>query len=186
MTELEKLDTYLSSDQAPDNCMQISDFDGFLTGVICSPELIPPSEWLPVIWGSDEVTHKDAHTAAWAIQAIFSRYNDIVECLNSEPAFIEPIFWHAMEGHVIAMDWCEGFMDAYNLYPKVWEELTSTELGKKWMYPIKAHLFDEHGQSLVGAKETEIDALLDRSAKKIPETVPHIFTYWQSKRSDVN
>ena len=77
-------------------------------------------------------------------------------------------------------------MDAYNLRTGAWEDLIATKLGKEWMYPIKAHLIDEHGQSLVGAKETEIDALLDRSAKMIPEVVPHIFTYWQSKRSDVN
>ena len=166
--------------------MQLSDLDGFLTGIICSPELIPPSKWLPVIWGGEQAGQKNATTAEWAIQEVFTRYNEIVDCLNSEPAFIEPIFWHAKEGHVIAMDWCEGFMDAFNLHPSAWEDLITTNLGKKWIYPIKAHLIDEHGQSLVGAKETEIDALLDRSAKKIPEVVPHIFTYWQSKRSDVN
>ena len=108
MTDLEKLDAYLSSDQAPDNCMQLSDLDGFLTGIICSPELIPPSKWLPVIWGGEQAGQKNATTAEWAIQEVFTRYNEIVDCLNSEPAFIEPIFWHAKEGHVIAMDWCEG------------------------------------------------------------------------------
>jgi uncharacterized protein len=166
--------------------MQLSDLDGFLTGVICSPKLIPPSKWLPVIWGSDETMHEDAKTTAWVIQEIFVRYNEIVECLNSEPAFIEPIFWQAKEGHVIAMDWCEGFMDAYELQSDQWNELLQTDLGMDWLHPIMAHLFDEDGQSLVGAKETEIDALLEQSAEKISETVPRIFAYWQSKYGKMN
>ncbi len=51
--DLDRLDSYLSSDDAPENCMMISDLDGFLTGVLCSPDLILPSEWLPVVWGED-------------------------------------------------------------------------------------------------------------------------------------
>jgi hypothetical protein len=28
---------------------------------------------------------------------------------------LEPVFWQSKEGHVIAMDWCEGFMDALHV-----------------------------------------------------------------------
>ena len=77
-------------------------------------------------------------------------------------------------------------MDAYELQSDQWHELLLTDLGMEWMHPIMAHLFDEDGQSLVDAKETEIDALLEQSAKQIPETVPHIFAYWQSKYGSLN
>ena len=52
--DLDALDDYLMSDHAPDNGMGLSDLDGFLTGIVVGPELILPSEWLPVIWGGDE------------------------------------------------------------------------------------------------------------------------------------
>jgi uncharacterized protein len=42
------------SDHVPDDCMDLSDLDGFLTGVVVGPELILPSEWLPVVWGGQE------------------------------------------------------------------------------------------------------------------------------------
>ncbi len=51
MTDLEALDAFLSSEMAPDDSMGLSDLDGFLTGIVCSPDLIPPSEWLPVALG---------------------------------------------------------------------------------------------------------------------------------------
>ncbi len=180
---LDELDAYLTSDDAPDNCMLLSDLDGFLTGILCSPELVRPSEWLPLVWGGPEpdVSDLDKHIAA--IEAVLGRYNEIAAALNSEPPYLEPLFWQAEEGHVIAMDWCEGFMQAVHLRPEAWDELLLTESGREWMFPILAHLFDEDGRSLVGAAETVLDALLDRSAERIPETVPNIFTYWQSKRT---
>ena len=49
--DLDALDDYLMSDHAPDDSMGLSDLDGFLTGLVIGPGLIPPSEWLPVIWG---------------------------------------------------------------------------------------------------------------------------------------
>ena len=111
------------------------------------------------------------------------RYNEIVAALNSKPPFLEPFFWQAKEGHVIAMDWCEGFMDAVALRKAEWDAFVETKRGKGWMRPIVNHLFDENFVSLSGVSERQLDAHLDRAAKKIPQTVPRIFSYWQSKRA---
>ncbi len=42
--DLTALDEYLMSDESPDNCMQLSDLDGFLTAIVVGPKLIQPSE----------------------------------------------------------------------------------------------------------------------------------------------
>lgn len=177
MTDLAALDAFLHSDSSPDDCMQLSDLDGFLTSVICSPVMIMPSEWLPVALGTQQID-----IPVEILELIMQRYNEIVEGLNSEPPVLEPVFWQAKEGHVIAMDWCEGFMDAVSLRKDDWDGLLSTKRGNDWMCPIMSHLFDEEGVSLSGVSERELDAHLDRSAKKIPETVPLIFSFWKSKR----
>jgi len=39
------------------------------------------------------------------IDQIMQRYNEIVAALNHEPSQLEPVFWQAKEGHMIAMDW---------------------------------------------------------------------------------
>ncbi len=38
--DLKALDEYLMSDESPENCMQLSDLDGFLTAIVVGPELI--------------------------------------------------------------------------------------------------------------------------------------------------
>ena len=54
LIDIEALDSYLLSDLSPDECMMLSDLDGFLAGIVVGPELILPSEWLTVIWGGGE------------------------------------------------------------------------------------------------------------------------------------
>ena len=178
MTDLDALSAFLNSDDAPEHCMQLSDLDGFLTGIICSPDLVMPSEWLPIAFGGPE-----AGAPPEIIELVMERYNEIAKALNRKPPVLEPIFWQAKEGHVIAMDWCEGFMDAFALCGDSWDELMRTEQGREWMFPIFAHLFDKDGQSLVGATEEQLDALHDMAAEDIPKAVPHIFTFWQAKRT---
>ena len=183
MVDLDKLGTYLTSEEAPENSMLLSDLDGFLTGILCSPDLIPPSEWLPVVWRNEDFKAVDINKHMWATEAIVERYNEIASCLNSEPPYLEPIFWQAKEGHVIAMDWCEGFMDAVAMRKAEWDAFMATKRGKDWMKPIVDHLFDENFEPLSGVNERQLDAHLDCAAKKIPQTVPRIFAYWQAKRA---
>jgi uncharacterized protein len=183
MVDLEKLDAHLTSEASPEDSLTLSDLDGFLTGILCSPELIPPSEWLPIVWRSEEPNADALDQHIWATQTILERYNEIASFLNSEPPFIEPIFWQAKEGHVIAMDWCEGFAEAYELCQDGWMELLVTPEGQAWMEPVFAHLFDEDGVSLSGASEQELDKVLDEEAEKIPELIPNIFTYWKAQRA---
>lgn len=183
---LEDLDAYLSSEDSPEDCLLLSDLDGFLTGILCAPELIPPSEWLPIVWGSENPKVADADWHMVAIKAVFARYDAIADALNSEPPTLEPVFWQAREGHVIAMDWCEGFMQAVQLRTGKWDELLQTEQGRKWVFPVLAQLFDENGNSMIGVRQEHLDALLDKAAGQIPETVPHIFTCWKSKRVSMN
>ena len=51
--DLEALDCFLMSERAPSESMMLSDLDGFLTGFALRPELVMPSEWLPIIFGGD-------------------------------------------------------------------------------------------------------------------------------------
>ncbi len=61
--DLKKLDDFLMSERAPDDCMQLSDLDGFLTAIAIGPELIMPSEWLPMIWGEGEPVFENTDDA---------------------------------------------------------------------------------------------------------------------------
>jgi uncharacterized protein len=125
--DLDALDDYLMSDHAPDDSMGLSDLDGFLTGVVAGPELILPSEWLPVIWGGEEPEFETEDEMRTVLGTIMGRYNEIAACLNTDPDEFEPVFWEGPEGEVIASDWAGGFLDAVALRPKAWEPLIESD-----------------------------------------------------------
>src|SRR3546814_19313106 len=61
--DIETLDTFLMSEQAPEDCMLISDLDGFLTAIAIGPEPVPQADWMPVVWAGDEPAFADAAQA---------------------------------------------------------------------------------------------------------------------------
>ena len=174
--DLEGLDTYLSSDDSPDNCMMLSDLDGFLHEVVCSPVEIPQAEWLHKAMGGPFNKVPPAIR-----ETITDIYDNIVEGLAQEEPEVEPIFWQAKEGHVIAMDWCEGFMDAVALRPKEWLRLTESGTSGHLMTPILCHLIDENGNSVMGIRQEELDATLALAAEGIPTAVVGIYQFWRTK-----
>ena len=86
--DLDALDDYLMSDHAPDDSMGLSDLDGFLTGIVVGPELILPSEWLPVIWGGEEPEFQTEDEMRTVLGTIMGRYNEIVACLEVAAALV--------------------------------------------------------------------------------------------------
>lgn len=186
MNSLEQLDAFLASDKTSENCMLLSDLDGFMTGILCSPVLIPPSEWLWIALGLREGDVGDLDAFSFVSNLVLERYNAVTSLLNNDPATLEPIFWQTQEGNAIAMDWCEGFMQAVHLRTDRWEPLLVTEKGQELMFPILAHLIDEKGNSLVGAKDEELDMVMAVATERIPEVIPHIFQFWQSRRVETN
>ncbi len=49
--EVEWLEKRLMDHGNDDSMLSLSALDGFLTAVLSGPELVPPSQWWPVLWG---------------------------------------------------------------------------------------------------------------------------------------
>jgi uncharacterized protein len=134
--DLDALDAFLLSDRAPEESMGLSDLDGFLTGMVIGPELILPSEWLPVVWGGGEPIFESAEEAGSILGAIMGRYNEIVGTLAAAPEDFDPIFWEGPDGRVIVSDWAAGFLDAVALRPRPWEPLVRHPEARTLMLPL--------------------------------------------------
>ena len=109
-------------------------------------------------------------------------FGNVANGLTSDPPMVEPIFWQAKEGHVIAMDWCEGFMQAVSLRPKEWLRLTESGTDGHLMTPIMLHRMDDAGNSVMGVPQEDLDEVLDQAAEDIPTAVAGIFDYWRNIR----
>jgi len=80
--ELDRLDA-LFLEQPPENDgMLLSEFDGFCAGLIVCPDTIPPSEWLPLVWGEDAAPSFDTlGDYQAALDLIMAHYNRVARSL---------------------------------------------------------------------------------------------------------
>lgn len=178
MADLEALDRYLCSDLAPDDCMGLSDLDGFLTGIAIGPEPIPPSEWLPVIWGGEEPDFKSEDQMRMILGAVMNRYNEIIAGFKSDPETFAPIYLGKPKGEPIVGDWAAGFLDAVNMRRKAWEPLLNHRRAKTLMEPLL--ILGDYGDA-DGVRDAA-DRWKEFFASR-PEVIPNcvmgIYNFWQ-------
>lgn len=173
MDRLEELDAFLFANENPDGCMQVSQLDGFIHGVVCSPDTIEPKEWIPAALAENSQDIPD-----WAVEAVLVRHGEINLKLLYDAPMVEPIFWQTAEGQVIAMDWCKGFMKAVSLRTEEWLSLLENQIHGHLVTPIMANLMDENDIVRVGIPEDRFFTALDKSAERIPKAVEGIFRFW--------
>ena len=180
--DLDALDLFLASDASPEHCMQVSDLDGFLAGVAIGPEAVPPSEWLPVVWGGEEPVFADAEQARSVIGAIMGRYNEILRELDNDPEAYAPILWEGPDGEDVAGDWAEGFVDAVRLRPEAWRPLLEDREALVLLMPILALCGDEEGGSPLEI-DPEAEAELPAEVPAlVPACVAGIAAFWKERR----
>jgi uncharacterized protein len=177
--DLEALDRFLMSDRSPPESMMLSDLDGFLTGIAVGPELVLPSEWLPLIFGGDTPEFANHDEAKAILGAIMGRYNEILRQVADDD--LDPVFWADRDGTLIAADWAEGFLQAIMLRADAWEQLFKSKRDGQLLYPILALCGDENGESLLGIPPDEEDRIMEEAAEFVPDSVTAIAAYWRAK-----
>ena len=129
---LRKLEASLAALPAESDAMMLSELDGFLTGIMVCPELISPSEWLPVVWGGGDIENVDATAFASAgeldafCKLVIKHYNSIG--VDLERGGLSPIY-DVDERHdaVLWEMWITGFARAMTLRPDSWAEIAARD-----------------------------------------------------------
>ena len=131
-TELEELEKFLLSEQVPEESMTLSELDGFLTALAVGPEVVPPSEWLPVVWqGEGPVfgTPQDVERVLGLILALNAR---IIESIQQDE--LAPMFNIEEQddgSELMTPDgWCWGFMQGVLLRESAWKPLLDSKDGE--------------------------------------------------------
>lgn len=177
----DELETFLESDRSPPESMLLSDLDGFLTGIAIGPEMVMPSEWLPMVWGGEPPVFAGQREMQAVMGGIFSRYNEILRQVEDET--FQPIFWAYSDGRVIAADWADGFLDAVSLRATAWEPLFGSEEHDGYLlFPILALCSDADGESVLDIDADAIDEMAAEAPDLIPLCVIDIAALWRDRR----
>lgn len=125
--ELDRLDALLLSLPLEVEGMMLSEFDGFCAGLIVSPEMILPGEWLPCVWGDGAEHLETPEDVQELTDLIMRHYNSVAQSLTPPALAYGPIF--DVDTHnddTIWELWCCGFERAMRLRPDAWEHMASS------------------------------------------------------------
>jgi uncharacterized protein len=184
---LAALDDFLASDRAPPDCMQLSEVDGFLAGIVAGPEIVPPSTWLPMIWHDGEPEYADAEEAQEVLGTIMRRYNEIVHLVDSAPGAYRPVLVEHEDGRLDASDWAVGFLQAMSLCQDGWEPMVRDRQAGVLFAPImliasttdRANLPLDEDERLPDA---EMAKLLAQADQMLSVCVSGMRGFFQSRR----
>ena len=104
--------------------MTLGELDGYITGILACPDVIPPSDWLPHVWGEpDEANFPDEATANATISAVMAHYNSVAEGMMNS-LWVEPIYEIDQNSDETLWEpWVDGFTRAMRLRPEVWGDV---------------------------------------------------------------
>jgi len=115
--DLDRLDSFLLGQD--DEAMVLGELDGFLAGMVISPDLVPPSQWWPVIWGESGPVFEDEGEFNAFLGLIMARYNEIARALSGGGK-CAPLLEKDTDGTWFWELWAAGFDKALDLAPEGW------------------------------------------------------------------
>ena len=112
--------------------MLLEELDGFIAGLLVCPELIKPSDWLPIVWNRDSADQQsifeDLDHVNRLLGLIMEHYNDIARTLMERPGHYSPVFAIDKRNDDILWElWIEGFEKAVALRPAAWKKLLDAD-----------------------------------------------------------
>jgi uncharacterized protein len=120
--------------------MNLEQLDGFLAALICGPEIVRPSEYLPVICG--ESSFGEQSVLQDFLSLLMRHWNVIADTLHSGDVFL-PLLLEDDNGVTHANDWAIGFRRGMEFHKEQWAALLADEEHGGWLVPIFA-LAHEH------------------------------------------
>jgi len=139
-TELDQLSTILAR-FGDKHSMNLEQLDGYLAALICGPELVPPSKYLPKIWG-DQTVFEDTSSPQVFMSLLVRHWNAIADTLNSGEVYL-PLLLEDESGITHGNGWTNGFLRGMAFGKEDWALLLEDEERGGSLVPIFA-LANEH------------------------------------------
>lgn len=128
--EITLLDDFLISDSVPEEAMDLSMMDGFITALASAPNLTLPSSMLGWIWdaelGQDVPSFTNIQESTSIVTLILRHWNDINDTLNRAPDEYEPLILERQADNrtiPIIDSWCMGYYKGIAIDRAGWNPL---------------------------------------------------------------
>jgi yecA family protein len=114
----DELDELLRGD-GDNDFIGLSSIDGMIAALVAGPAVVPPAEWLPMIFAGHSPSTVEGTPESRAVATIMARYAEVEHGLLQRPTSYRPILMHHL-GQFILRPWAIGFMMGVSTRPHAW------------------------------------------------------------------
>ena len=104
--------------------------DGFCAALACCPDLVTPSEFLPIVQAgateAGDLIFDTMSEARWFTELIMRHWNDVNQRLENDEAFL-PLLLEDADGVAPGNDWANGFLAGTQLRRDIWGRLIADD-----------------------------------------------------------
>ena len=108
----------------------IEALDGFFAALACCPDLVMPSEYMPIIQtgvtDDGDLDFESMEEAEQFIELVNRHWNYVNQQLASREVYL-PLLFEDETGRIQANHWAQGFLLGTNLRPNIWPEIMDDE-----------------------------------------------------------
>lgn len=171
---------FLASSQRPTGTLNFHELQGFLFAIACAPEMIKPSEWLPLIFNEQEARYASVEEARTITQALMDMYNLInTQVFAGEVGLADDIRLERPAlnnvGETAALgQWSRGFSMGHNWLIELWDHYTPAELDSELGSSVMVLSFFSN-QKLAEAFHREVTKNRDTSLEDFAESLLVLF-----------
>ncbi len=128
------LKAFLDDRARPADTLRYHELQGFLFAVASAPELIQPSEWMPLVFGDAEPGYASLDEAQRVMAELLSLYNSVNASVSAETAALpaDCVFRENVLANLDAEapigQWSRGFMRGHQWLEDLWESYVPNEL----------------------------------------------------------
>jgi uncharacterized protein len=178
--ELDMLGDFLGADDAPEDRMPIATCEGFFAALHSGPELVPPSEWLPIVLGEDAPPRFESQDDYGLMLSLIMRFYNEVGTLLADP-YTDYAPANGDETGALSVGaavlWAIGYVTGVSLRSDAWEPIVRSEAGEA-ILPIYelARFADPKTRKPLDSARTR------RDAEKLADSAIDIYDFWLEHR----
>jgi len=178
---LDRIDEDADCEGKDEGVLNVSELDGLMAAIVSGPVMVPPSQWIPQIWGDFPPAWKDEQEVEQVMSLLMRHMNSTAGWLMQQADDFEPMFEQRIvdgKTYTIVDEWCEGYMRGVALASGAWQP-DSMKM-KILLAPIGAFTEEKDFNAHEHCNQRELENL----QKAIAPNVREIHAYWLVRRSD--
>lgn len=121
------LRAFLEAPTQPDGTLSYHELQGFLFAVACAPELVPPSEWFPIIFNEHEPRYESRDQLEAVMAELMALYNEVnASVFEGVPALppdcrLARTAMANLDDKAPVAQWARGFVEGHEWLGDLWD-----------------------------------------------------------------